>query len=219
MNNKELKNFYQNKTLGEIKGIYAEKIRTSIFNKKGLREKALELANLDFDTKYYADKAKALINDISFYKTHIKEDENTLKIIKPILDKKELEGISQNEYKDYITNNTDIKVLIKAVNDDKQSFINDGCKVMVCDNNNNKKEITLTEKEVNEIYESMLKELIMILKDNIGNIIKVDSLKSNSNRGMDGCFKGEKGNITINTVMAGGYNIQKLHFRTLIYKY
>lgn len=218
MSVKELREKYNNKTLGEIRGIYSEKLRISILNKESIREDALKLAELNFDAKNYADKAKNLINDIAFYKSHIKDDEKELSIIKPILDKKESEGINEKEYNEYIANNINIKVLIDAVNKDKQEFINSGCKVTLY---KNKKpiEITLTVNEVNNIYNSMLKELVLILKDNIGNIQKVEYLKSNSNRGMDGRFSGDRGTIDINTILAGGYNIQKLHYRTLVYKH
>ncbi len=219
MNSKELKEYYNNKTLGEVKGVYLDKLRVFNCHKESIREKALELANLDFDNKYYVDKAKNLMNDICFYKTYIKEDEVELKVLKPILDKKEIEGINQEEYEKYIVNNIDIKVLIKAVNDDKQEFINSGCKVIIYGKDNKSKEITLTEKEINEMYETMLRELIMIIKDNIGNIKEIKHLESNANRGMDGQFIGEKGVLNITTIIAGGYNIQKAHFRTLVFKH
>lgn len=215
---KELKEHYENMTLGEIKGNYEEKLRISNLHKQDIKELAIELSELDFDNKYYVDKCKNLINDMNFYKSDIKQDEQDLKIIKPVLDKKEVEGINQSEYENYITNNIDIRVLIKKVNEDKQEFINNGSKVIIYGKENKRVEISLTDKEVDEMYSTMLKELIMILKDNIGNITKVESLQTNNHKGFDGVFRGDKGSISINTILAGGYNIQCLHFRTLVYK-
>jgi hypothetical protein len=126
---KELKELWNTMTLGEIKGLYSEKMRIFNLHQESIREKAQELANLDFNHKYYVDKAKNLMNDISFYKSYIKDEEAELKLLKPILDKKEIEGINQAEYEMYITNNVNIQVLIKAVNDLKQKFIDDGSKV------------------------------------------------------------------------------------------
>jgi hypothetical protein len=219
---KELKELWNSKTLGEIKGLYSEKVRIYNEYQESIREKAQELANLDFNNKYYVDKAKNLMNDISFYKSYIVDEEKEINLLKPILNKKEIEGINQAEYQEYITNNTNIQVLIKAVNNLKQEFINDGCKVTI--NYRDKGElktkvITLSLEETNNIYNSMLKETIMIIKDRIGNIKEVDFLMENKNRGIDGKYTGEKGTITINTILAGGYNIQELHYRTLVYQY
>jgi hypothetical protein len=219
---KELKEVWNSMTLGEIKGIYSEKIRVFNLHQESIKEKAQELVNLDFNHKYYVDKAKNLMNDISFYKSYIRDEDAEIKLLKPILDKKEIDGINQAEYESYITNNVNIQVLIKAVNDLKQKFIDDGSKVIFKIKVNGEiktKEIVLSENEVKTIYDNMLKETIMILKDRIGNIKTVDYIKENGNRGLDGRYEGEKGIITINTILAGGYNIQELHYRTLVYKY
>jgi len=218
MNTKELKEKYSNKTLGEIRGIYEEKIRISIHHKTEIKTKAQQLVELDFDTPNYADKAKNLINDIAFYKSDIKDDETELKILKPIFEKKEQDGINQAELDQYIKNNINIQILIDSVNQHKQDFIDRGSKVWVS-GRDGLQEITLSLKETNYLYNNMLYELIAILKDNIGNITEVKRLEWNNKRGMDGQFVGEKGCININTILAGGYNIQKLHYRTLVYKF
>jgi hypothetical protein len=217
---KELKEFWSSKTLGEVKGLYSEKMRIYNLHQESIREKAQELVNLDFNNKYYVDKAKNLMNDISFYKSYIVDEEKELNLLKPILDKKEIEGIDQAEYENYITGNINIQILIKEVNDLKQNFIDNGNQVIQYYKEKDELKsivIILTEEETKEMYDMMLKETIMILKDRIGNIEKVDYLRTNNNKGLDGRYIGEKGTITINTILAGGYNIQKLHYRTLIY--
>lgn len=213
----ELKEYYNNKTLGEIRGIYLEKLRISNLHKQNIKEKAQELANLDFEHKYYIDYARNLMNDISFYKSDIKEDEFQLKLIKPILDKKELEGINQAEYEKYLgENKVNIKVLIQAVEADKQDWISEGGKVEII-TKEGIKTIYFTEKEINDMYDLMLKELVWMIKDKAGNIEEVYNLRTNGNRGFDCSIKGDKANVSINTIWAGGYNIQKLHHRTLVY--
>jgi hypothetical protein len=217
---KELKEFWSSKTLGEVKGLYSEKMRIYNLHQESIREKAQELVNLDFNNKYYVDKAKNLMNDISFYKSYIVDEEKELNLLKPILDKKEIEGIDQAEYENYITGNINIQILIKEVNDLKQNFIDNGNQVIQYYKEKDELKsivIILTEEETKEMYDMMLTETIMILKDRIGNIEKVDYLRTNNNKGLDGRYIGEKGTITINTILAGGYNIQKLHYRTLIY--
>lgn len=217
---KEQKERWNSLTLGEIKGLYSEKLRIFEEYQESIREKAQELANLDFNHKYYVDKAKNLMNDISFYKSYIKDQDAEIKLLKPILNKKTTEGINQEEYQKYVSDNVNIQVLIKAVSDLKQKFIDNGSKVYLSFRDKGElktKEIVLTEKEINNIYDSMLKETIMIIKNRIGSIQKVDYIKENPNRGIDGNYTGDKGNITINTILAGGYNIQELHFRTLVY--
>ena len=77
----------------------------------------------------------------------------------------------------------------------------------------------ISEKDIIYTHDIMLKELIFMLKDKIGNVLEIISLNYNPNKGMDGTIKGEKGSVNIDTILAGGYNIQKLHYRTLIYKY
>lgn len=51
--------------------------------------------------------------------------------------------------------------------------------------------------------------------EKVGNILECD-LQRNENGGFDGKIRGDKGQIYIETIVAGGYNIQRAHYRTLI---
>ena len=61
-----------------------------------------------------------------------------------------------------------------------------------------------------------LVKLIHQIKDKTGEVIECHLTTSPSLEGFDGKIKGEKRTVYINTIYAGGWNIQKLHFRVLI---
>jgi len=82
-----------------------------------------------------------------------------------------------------------------------------------------KKGNIIPEEDIKYTHDFMLKELIFMIKGNVGNVLNISKLEYNPNRGMDGTITGERGSVNINTIVAGGYNIQKLHYRTLIFKY
>lgn len=218
MNNKEFKEYWSSKTLGELKGYIEEKEMVLERVKNIVKEEAQKILDLDTTNKRYEGRLVDIANTIKSYSKDIKEAIKDLEVLKPILENKELEGINQAEYERYMINNNDnIKVLIKTVNDDKQEFISEGGKITI-QTKKGEKYIYLTEKEINEMYDTMLKELIWMIKGNVGNVIEVNNLRSNGNRGFDCSIHGEKGNININTIVAGG-EVQRMHYRTLIHKY
>lgn len=59
-------------------------------------------------------------------------------------------------------------------------------------------------------------DLVLRVKNSAGKAIDF-SLQGNQKGGVDGWIKGDVAKVTINTVPAGGYNIQRFHFRTLIH--
>lgn len=52
----------------------------------------------------------------------------------------------------------------------------------------------------------------------VGNIIDCKGLRTSINYGIDGIVIGENGKVKVETIIAGGYNIQRLHFRILVKK-
>lgn len=219
MNKKEIKEYWNSKTLGELKGYIAERKRVLNNMQNLIKEYSQKIIELEETEKGYIGKLIDLGGKVKDYSKDIKEEMERIEILKPILEKKEIEGINQQEYEKYMTNNkNNIKVLIKAIEEDKQNWIDEGGKVVIT-TKEGEKIIYFTEKEINEMYDIMLKELIWMIKDNVGDVITVSDLKTNGNRGFDCYIEGKKGSVSINTILAGGYNKQCLHYRTLIHKY
>lgn len=215
MNNKEMKEYYNNMTLGEIRGKYEEELRLYNLSKDIIKETSLKLSQLENEDKHYLYKLNDFVDTIKYHQSDLKMIEKELNIIKPILDKKEAEGINQQEYEKYMNDNKDnIQLLILKIKEMEKQAIKEHE-----ENTNWKVENGWDEEQIIFAHESTLKELIWMLKDNVGNIKEVNELEFNNNRGFDGVIKGENGNVKINTIIAGGYNIQKLHYRTLIYKF
>lgn len=208
MNKKEFKEYWNSKTVGELRG-YIEERKTVLNNTQEIiKDLAQDIINLDVLENKYITKLNDLSNKIKNYTKEVKEDTERINILSPVLEAKEIEGINQAEYERYITDNKiNIKILIKKVNDIKEE-----------NREYFKNELNMSNKDVDYIHDFMLKELIWMLKDNIGNIINVKSLKYNGNRGFDGEIEGDNGKVYICTILAGGHHIQKLHYRTLIHR-
>lgn len=62
------------------------------------------------------------------------------------------------------------------------------------------------------------KTLIARVNKEVGSIIKALSLKVGVNGELNGTIKCENGTCKIETIYAGGYNIQCLHYRVLVHK-
>lgn len=68
--------------------------------------------------------------------------------------------------------------------------------------------------------EAVAKEKILIARVNkeVGLIVKALRLNVGLNGELNGTIKGENGTCKIETIYAGGYNIQCLHYRVLVHK-
>lgn len=77
----------------------------------------------------------------------------------------------------------------------------------------------MTEQEAHNLFRKDLVVRIIKLKQQIskkvGNVVECDCDR-NFNSGFDGVFVGELGTCRLTTIGAGGYNIQRYHFRTKI---
>jgi hypothetical protein len=57
-------------------------------------------------------------------------------------------------------------------------------------------------------------KLVATVTKKVGKVIRID-VDRNWNNGFDGVVTGEYGTCNLTTILAGGYNIQRLHYRTL----
>lgn len=72
------------------------------------------------------------------------------------------------------------------------------------------------DKYLDKEVERKKKQLINRIEKKVGKITDADLLNIGIDGGLEGLIIGEKGKVFIETVYAGGYNIQRLHYRTLI---
>lgn len=63
--------------------------------------------------------------------------------------------------------------------------------------------------------EARFNTLVKKLENKVGQVQEV-RIQRNENYGVDGMVIGEEGSVSLHTIMAGGHNIQRLHYRTLI---
>lgn len=65
-------------------------------------------------------------------------------------------------------------------------------------------------------FDFKLYDLITRVWNSVGKVIEFE-LESNEKGGLDGIVKGDKAKAKLNTIGAGGYNIQAFHYRTLLH--
>lgn len=70
------------------------------------------------------------------------------------------------------------------------------------------------ENDANDIYDDIIERTNKIT----GKITDASNLSIGAKGELNGYIIGEKGTAKVNTIGAGGYNIQRFHFRTLIHK-
>lgn len=62
--------------------------------------------------------------------------------------------------------------------------------------------------------EARYNKLVATVTKKVGKVLSIE-VKRNWNEGFDGVVTGENGKCQLTTILAGGYNIQRLHYRTL----
>lgn len=73
-------------------------------------------------------------------------------------------------------------------------------------------------KIINKEAESKEKLLISRVNKEVGTIVKALNLKVGFNGELNGIIQGKNGKCKIETIYAGGYNVQCLHYRVLVHK-
>ncbi len=75
------------------------------------------------------------------------------------------------------------------------------------------------QKIINREAKAKEKKLIARVNKEVGSIVKALDLKIGVNGELNGTIQGENGVCRIETIYAGGYNVQCLHYRVLVHKY
>lgn len=75
-----------------------------------------------------------------------------------------------------------------------------------------------TEEKIERYSMSATKDLILRVYEVTSTLLSVEKTKMNAKGGIDCTIKGEAGNASVETIPAGGYNIQRFHYRTLVKK-
>lgn len=60
------------------------------------------------------------------------------------------------------------------------------------------------------------KKLIQTIEKKAGKIIDAENLTTGKDGSINGKVVGDKATVEVETIYAGGYNIQRLHYRTLV---
>ena len=75
-----------------------------------------------------------------------------------------------------------------------------------------------TEEKIERYSMNATKDLILRVYEVTSTLLSVEKTKMNAKGGIDCTIKGEAGNALVETIPAGGYNIQRFHYRTLVKK-
>lgn len=81
-----------------------------------------------------------------------------------------------------------------------------------------RQDVNVLDKELEKEKNNKLLDLMNRVTAITGTIIDATNLKINAKGDIDGVIYGEKGNCKVNTIGAGGYNIQCFHYRVLVKK-
>ena len=113
----------------------------------------------------------------------------------------------------YIKNEIDniqIPSLEKWLNEYKNEYIK------TCNQHLNGYNLTLALRNVDQAVKDQKIKIITKTYDKVGKIVDVAFGKIGFDGSFNGIVIGEKGSVNIETILAGGYNIQKLHYRVLV---
>jgi hypothetical protein len=155
------------------------------------------------------------IKAIEWYKT----DYNRLKEIIRIHRKKQkqLEQWRQENHISYYYNNPEVKAKVKAKEKElglDQKIMQNTLTVKLLQFG--KKWEQELEKEIEKDKNNKRQFLILRVKEITGQITDASFLHIGLNGEINGCIIGEKGKAKVETISAGGYNIQCYHYRVLV---
>jgi len=106
--------------------------------------------------------------------------------------------------------NINIPSLEKWLKEYKEAYINS------CNEHLNGYELTKALRDADQAVKDQKIKIIVKTFDKVGTIIDISFGRIGFDGSFNGIVIGEKGTVNIETILAGGYNIQKLHYRVLV---
>lgn len=204
---------YKEMEINELKERYLQRVKAYKNAIRFIKANATKILELDSTTKNYEYSIKSIAEESARYSKDLKEYREHIDTMESIIEEREAQEKSIDELNEYIVqNDINISKIIEKIEELKEF------------NRNNFDELykeykgIITIKDVFETIDNAYKNLLNIIKDSIGNIENCN-IWLNPKNGLDGKIYGENGKIEIQTIFAGGYNIQKLHYRTLIKRF
>lgn len=90
--------------------------------------------------------------------------------------------------------------------------------IKMCDFRDKEERLAWLEKQMEAEKKAKMIDLILRVNKVVGVITDAGGLMINNKGNLDGIIVGEEGTAKIETISAGGYNIQCFHFRTLVHE-
>jgi DNA repair exonuclease SbcCD ATPase subunit len=195
--------------------------RSIVRHNEEIQKLLSDMQQLDTNNKNYIDKMQRRNGDLKTAISFLKDDKALVEVAKPELEKveNELKVLEESKKPQFeVLRNFVEKWKVEAINYYIELLKNgyEGKDTYIIDL------LEKGEKYIINLYtleaKSRLVNMIMLIKEKTGEVISCNLYNQTNNQkfGFEGTIKGEKKTVKVEAILAGGWNIQKLHVRLLI---